>query len=478
MEDNRALNWKGKSPESQPLPGKNYLLIIGIDQYTQIPPLKNAVNDAQDFAEIMLEQYQFSPENCHRLLNGEATTRNIKDTFRKLAQTIQPEDSLVIFYSGHGTFDKVLDQGYWLPIDSGPDSTEKYISNAELITYLRAIRSFHTLVISDSCFSGTLFARTRNFSDRVEGIPSRWGIASGRNEPVSDGGGQSNSPFTENLLYFLRNNAGDTLPVSRLIQQVKEAVANNSDQTPQGSPLQDVGDKGGEFVFRKKGAVLPAPKVEMASERRQTASIPAQTLIVTSPAKTRSWNKPWVWLLLGAGMVIGLIWLFASLDDTPGSIFDEIPTEESLDQKRKDAQKQMANGLSGLDLGQPHLLHSVGADAWVNVEEETRLISAGERPAAGKFIFAALSDGSYKIHPETDPNVHLQVAGGMADGIRLRKNEDTDQHSFFLFEKLGENTFRIHPAWDLNLSLCTDSLGGHELKCRKEKGRYSEFVIK
>jgi hypothetical protein len=30
------------------------------------------------------------------------------------------------------------------------------------------------------------------------------------------------------------------------------AVANNSEQTPEGNPLKDVGDEGGEFIFYRK----------------------------------------------------------------------------------------------------------------------------------------------------------------------------------------------------------------------------------
>ena len=43
---------------------------------------------------------------------------------------------------------------------------------------------------------------------------------------------------------------------SELAQYVKITVANNSEQTPIGNPLRNVGDKGGEFVFKLNEAAI------------------------------------------------------------------------------------------------------------------------------------------------------------------------------------------------------------------------------
>ena len=86
----------------------------------------------------------------------------------------------------------------------------------------------------------------------MEKIRSRWGLASGRLEVVSDGDIGSNSPFARVLLSYLRENPKAEFAVSELIQHVKMKVAEESGQTPIGSPLRLSGDEGGEFVFRKK----------------------------------------------------------------------------------------------------------------------------------------------------------------------------------------------------------------------------------
>ena len=41
--------------------GKNYLLIIGIDDYAHCPTLFNAVKDAQAIVKILQDRYRFEP---------------------------------------------------------------------------------------------------------------------------------------------------------------------------------------------------------------------------------------------------------------------------------------------------------------------------------------------------------------------------------------------------------------------------------
>ena len=85
--------------------------------------------------------------------------------------------------------------------------------------------------------------------ERLERDPSRWIIASGRNEVVPDGMAGGNSPFAEQLLNLLENYADSGLTTLSLIDRVTENVTYNSSQTPIGQPLHGVGHQGGQFVF-------------------------------------------------------------------------------------------------------------------------------------------------------------------------------------------------------------------------------------
>ncbi|MFK7731491.1 MAG: caspase domain-containing protein [Pseudomonadales bacterium] len=266
MTNTRAPAWDAEEAEDNPPNqqlGQNHLLAIGIDAYQDCTPLHNAVRDASDIADALQSEYDFRPENVCLITDETATEERIFQEFRSLVQRVKPEDSVLIFFSGHGHFDEDFKQGYWIPVDAKENNIGDYIPNSEISNTIRAIPSLHTFMIADACFSGSLFGQSRSvgsagggssYHQRVGQIPSRWGLASGRNEVVADGEPGKNSPFSESLIYFLRNQTDSTFCVSELVQYVKTVTANNAEQTPVGSPLRHVGDKGGEFVFRPNSA--------------------------------------------------------------------------------------------------------------------------------------------------------------------------------------------------------------------------------
>jgi hypothetical protein len=232
---------------------KNYLLTISINKYSQWPPLNNAVQDAKDFKDILISKYGFEPENIISIEDTMANRKNIYDAFKTLAQKIGPYDNLIIYYSGHGLYDPTFNEGYWIPFNAAKNSESDYISNSNLLSYLKAIDSKHTLLIADACFSGALFSDAkRGYADNVGQFKSRWGFTSGSLEYVSDGSAGGNSPFARNLIEFLKTNSQEKLEVSTLIQNVKIKVGNETNQKPIGSPLKNVGDEGGEFIFELK----------------------------------------------------------------------------------------------------------------------------------------------------------------------------------------------------------------------------------
>jgi formylglycine-generating enzyme required for sulfatase activity len=233
--------------------GINHLLVIAIDEYERCPALNNCVKDAKDLIEILDSKYGISIDNnmLPPLFNGEATRENIIHSFRKLAEKVAPEDNVLIYFSGHGEYDSVFKQGYWVPVEGEKGKFSTYLPNSDVRVFLNAIKSHHTFIIVDSCFSGTLFTgKSANKSiERLEKDPSRWGLTSGRNEIVDDGEAGKNSPFAEGLLYRLRQNTGD-LGVMQLCTMVLEQVVGEAMQTPRGEPLRVKGHKGGQFVFK------------------------------------------------------------------------------------------------------------------------------------------------------------------------------------------------------------------------------------
>lgn len=240
--------------------GSYFALIIGIDHYKGIwPPLKNAVNDAEAVEKTLRDNYKI--DHFITLYNEEATRANIIRNFEFLVETVSPEDNLLIFYSGHGEFKETLNKGYWIPVDAISSSTSKYISNSDIQTFLGGIRSKHTLLVSDACFSGDIFrgeTRTIPFEDsekyykKIHAIPSRKALTSGGVEPVLDSGREGHSIFTYYFLKALETNNQKLFDASRVYESLKIPVINNSDQSPVFAPVKNAGDEGGQFIFIRK----------------------------------------------------------------------------------------------------------------------------------------------------------------------------------------------------------------------------------
>jgi hypothetical protein len=230
--------------------GKNYLVMIGINEYQGWPKLRNAVKDCEDIARVLIRDYQFEPENLIRLYDQEATRENIVETFDSLQGLLREEDNLVVYYAGHGFLGKA-GLGYWVPVEAREDRISDYIRNSTIHDYAKTIQTHHTFLIVDACYAGTLFFRGGGISN--EDNRSRWAFTSGDVEKVVDGEPGENSPFAANLLEFLANFPGDRVRTDLLIEEVTDMVKRDvQKQSPQGSPLEDVGDEGGVFYFYKR----------------------------------------------------------------------------------------------------------------------------------------------------------------------------------------------------------------------------------
>lgn len=243
--------------------GRYIALVIGINSYEGYwHPLKNAVNDAIEVAEVLRNDYYFN--EVHTLLDQEATRKNIIKKIEWLISNSSKDDNILIFYAGHGQFKKALNKGYWVPVDATTNSTADYISNSDIKTYIGGIPSNHTLLISDACFAGDIFRGSRaesipfdpndmtRYYKEVYSKQSRLALTSGSLEQVSDAGRDNHSVFTYYLLKSLKENKQKYFDASQLFNDFRMAVTNNSDQTPQLQVIRDTNDEGGQFIFIKK----------------------------------------------------------------------------------------------------------------------------------------------------------------------------------------------------------------------------------
>jgi len=142
--------------------------------------------------------------------------------------------------------------GYWLPRDANKGNPVNWLPNTDLTNYLGAIKTRHTLLIADACFSGGIFKTRSAFSntfavEKLYQLNSRKAITSGTLTEVPD-----KSAFFQYFIKNLKENASEYLPAEQLFSQMRIAVINNSENVPQFGTIQNVGDEGGDFIFIKR----------------------------------------------------------------------------------------------------------------------------------------------------------------------------------------------------------------------------------
>ncbi len=274
--------------------GKNYVLAIAIDEYSD-NPLYNCVQDMEVVTNALQLYHGFDSADITTMPNGTANRGAIIREIRNISNTLTEKDNFILYFSGHGIIDKIDKEGYWLV--SGCDfnnySTEG-ITNQEILRYVKTMKARHILLLVDSCFSGSLFYTTKSGGDPVypvdvrERFPSRWAITAGRQEKVSDGEAGRHSPFAEKLIGYLQrgDHTEGRFSVSELAGFLKTSVPRNANQYPDGRPLQNAGDDGGEFVFYLKSGGTPppifttAPATSVNNKDTGFESLMAETVVV------------------------------------------------------------------------------------------------------------------------------------------------------------------------------------------------------
>jgi len=111
--------------------GSYRALIIGINDYEdpKIPDLKTAVVDARAMAQVLRDRYGFE---VTLMLDRKATKKAMFQALRKLAVSIKRDDSVLVYYAGHGDLDRVYKDGWWVPSDATAGKPVMYMDNVQV----------------------------------------------------------------------------------------------------------------------------------------------------------------------------------------------------------------------------------------------------------------------------------------------------------------------------------------------------------
>jgi hypothetical protein len=236
-----------------------WAVVIGVNRYAKVRPLRYAVNDAKTFYNHLVEFNQIPRENVTLLLDQDVTLTRMRSTLgTQIKNKAGKDDMVILFFAGHGATEKDVQspdgdglEKYLLPCDADPkDLYATAMPMAEVSRIFGRIQSERLVFIADSCYSGASGGRTIDvsgiratlsdgFLDRVAGGKGRVIItASGANEVSAEYDNIKQGVFTYYLVEGLKGKADTdkdgTITVDEVYRYVSEAVprATNQEQHP------------------------------------------------------------------------------------------------------------------------------------------------------------------------------------------------------------------------------------------------------
>ncbi len=230
-------------------------VLVGIDNYVdeRIPALENARRDADAVARILENRLGYET-----IVVRDAGREAMVGVLNKLALQTRPTDSVVVYFAGHGTVIDGTGQGYWIPATADAEKPETWLSNRDIARLLGGIRASQVVLISDSCFSGSLVGDKRlqatNATDAQAILRRRSTLvmSSGGDEPVADGARNGHSPFANSLMGNLQG-LDNWRAGGNVFERVLTEVTQRLPQTPRYGPARDSRYvEGGDYLFEQR----------------------------------------------------------------------------------------------------------------------------------------------------------------------------------------------------------------------------------
>ena len=255
--------------------GRQYAVLIAIDRYQHWMALKNPVKDAKAIKGILARRYYVS--DFVELYDGDATKAGIIKLFGRMIDEAKPEDSVLIFFAGHGHLDATTNTGFWIPVDGGTDvyTQANWLPNAQVRGFIGNLKARHVVLISDSCFSGDFLNPTRGIAPKIDSEyfknayarVSRQVLTSGASESVPD-----ESPFARQLKLALEGNTSPYLDPLMLYDQVRLGVTQS---TPLFGDLKDSGHQQGAsfLLFLQQNAALAGAQAPPPASEAPTVKL-------------------------------------------------------------------------------------------------------------------------------------------------------------------------------------------------------------
>jgi hypothetical protein len=217
-------------------------LVIGNNNYSSMPVLNNAVNDAKSIGDA-LKQANFEVLSYTNL-----DKRRMEEALRNFTSKLGKDDVGLFYFSGHGI--QADNRNFLIPVAENVKKTSEVpyegIDVNRVMANLQDAKNALNIVVLDACRSSLPDARggmSRGLTvtDAPQGSIIAYATSPGKTASDGDGG---NSPYTKNLIRAMQRKG---VPIEQVFKEVRQAVMRetNGEQTPS-----ETSYLVGDFYFR------------------------------------------------------------------------------------------------------------------------------------------------------------------------------------------------------------------------------------
>jgi len=233
-----------------------FAIVIGIEEYRQkLPHADFAANDARTVANYLINVLGYPEENVVMLINERALKSDMEKYFEQwLANNVEPQSSVFIYYSGHGAPDPKTGGAFLVPYDGDPTFIKQTgYPLKKVYDVLNKLQNRETIVALDSCFSGAggRSVLAKGARPLVMNLQTSAPLSKGVVVMSASNGDQVSSTYDDKghglFTYFLLKglkeedviNKDGSLKIQELFSYVKPQVSRisrkmyNNEQTPQ-----------------------------------------------------------------------------------------------------------------------------------------------------------------------------------------------------------------------------------------------------
>jgi hypothetical protein len=162
--------------------GKTYAIIIGVSHYANLPSLKFADKDAEEFYKFLLPTQKNLNNHIFLFLNEHAKRDFIAAKLYDITDSVKPGDKVYIYFGGHGDIEHLTQTDNCLLL-LGESPSKNYLRKSDSYLDMNLFRDFFqnwaakevkTFFIGDACHSGSLSGGETGRKNTLLSLQQTW----------------------------------------------------------------------------------------------------------------------------------------------------------------------------------------------------------------------------------------------------------------------------------------------------------------